>query len=91
MAEKKDVMAEEKQVAPVPAPTVEETVAGEVTQEDREIFDSGLKVVKERYTSKKKKTGFAENGFLQVTSTGNARMMGIQRSEIRIILRRMNM
>lgn len=61
MAEKKDVMAEEKQVAPVPAPTVEETVAGEVTQEDREIFDSGLKVVKERYTSKKKKTGFIYN------------------------------
>jgi len=58
MAEKKEAMTEEMQGIPVPAPQAKQTVAGEVAEEDREILDSGLKVVKEQYTSKKKRTGF---------------------------------
>lgn len=57
MAEKKEIAAEEKQEVTVAA-AVPASVPEEVSEDEREIFDSGLFVEKEAYVSKKKKRGY---------------------------------
>lgn len=57
MAEKKEIAAEEKQEATVAA-AVPASVPEEVSEDEREVLDSGLFVEKEAYVSKKKKRGY---------------------------------